>query len=138
MKGKYNNLLVWIGLLLYLISLPLSAFTGTTDEFTMQGFMTLLFGWMGVFGDAFIFLPWFANFLMLFGILLSPFFKWAKVIAVIALCLCFLSFGVDEILVNEGGGTKAVTLGIGGYFWLAAMTLFTVHSLLSKKRPKPV
>ena len=135
---SYSTYILALVGILYSISLALPPYCAGDDCASMgAGLMVVLIGWLGVLvGGAG--LAWLANpFLILSWILFRVKKNWlALVSALIAVGFAASFWFQDEIMVNEAGHYKPITVYASGYwFWLSscfAMVLGVLGSFFSK------
>jgi hypothetical protein len=116
-----------VACLMYLLSLGGNTIaTGAgTDRGFLPGIICLLFGME-------FHLAWYANpFIFVSAVLLlRNQFTWAAGCAAIAVLLSLTVFQIQEIMINEGGATGAVTgYGLGFYLWLGCSLVLLATSL---------
>ncbi len=135
MNNKEKNILRYISIGLYLISLTQKSYCTQADCSTWgSGFYALIIGWLGLFvGGAYI--CWFANPLLIISWI---FFKRKNNLSIIlsglstALCFAFLFF--DKIMVDEAGHYgQIIGYRIGYWLWTMSSTIFFLGNIWLRK-----
>lgn len=109
---------------LYAISLFMPiCYVGHGSSWFVWGWLALLMGWM--------YMPWYANPLMLAAILVKNKLPYISIIFASLAIICGINFlEWKEVWINEAGYTEEIT-GYGGYYyWMAAITLTLIYTLL--------
>lgn len=106
---------------------------------TDYGYHILLLGFFGVFVGEF---AWYANPLMLVGLMLSMFKKRLAALISVILSVCAIALGLQSYMLkavpfNESS-MKPENMnyvdhfGLGFYLWMAALVMFSAYSFLKK------
>lgn len=134
MKNKKLFLFISIGL--YITSLTQKSYCSSFGPCHNFGFLSLIFGWMGVFMLHIPAFPWLAN-----PILFTSWGLYNKkpnisfILSILAFVLMLSFLLVDEIIENEGGTTsKVVFYGLGYWLWVLSSFIMLVGNLIFKKR----
>lgn len=127
--------LVFVGfsVLLYLISLVSDAYYQVTPKDTIQGFECLLLGWLSIFYNPLIFLPWLSNFLYLACIPIG-FFRVPGFIAIpisfIGIMMALPALFVFQLMYNEAGMITSVDILYGTFIWFLSHILLFISLLI--------
>ena len=141
-----NNIKQKIFLLLsigvFIISLTQKSFCTSSDVCRyFSGFLSLIFGWLGVFILHIPTFPWLANPLLLVSwFLFKKKSKTSFILSGIAFILMLSFLFVDEIIVNEGSTTSIVNFhGLGYWFWVFSSFIMLIGNSINwkKNRHKP-
>ncbi len=123
LKKIAENYLVLISLILYIVSLFMTAAVATNGEI-INGLFLLLFGWAGIIAGV---IAWYANPLYIISIilLLCKKYKAALILLVISVVIALQSFiGIPmENFYNQG------TPSTGFYLWELSFIIVTIHTL---------
>lgn len=138
MKTKKQKIFLFISVGMFIISLTQKSYCssyGLCDNF---GYLSLFFGWIGVFMLHIPAFTWLANPLLLGSWL---FFrknsKISFILSIIAFSLMLSFLLVDEIISNEAGTkSKVVFYGLGYWLWLFSSFIMLIGNFINWKKNK--
>jgi hypothetical protein len=136
---KNKQLFLYISIGIYIVSLTQKSYctAGSPCEY-FSGFLSLIFGWLGVLMIHVPAFPWLANPLLLGSWSLfkkKPNVSFILSIAAFVLMLSFL--WVDEIIDNDGTTTtKVVSYGLGYWLWVLSSFSMIIGNFLKQKKER--
>jgi uncharacterized membrane-anchored protein YitT (DUF2179 family) len=125
---------IGIAICCYLIALTTPAFKDiSTGKRDVDGYVCFFFGILGFIHNIWMTVAWLANipfFIALFYLVAKKSTEMAIMCSTFALFLSFATVWVNSTLINEGGDTVDVKMGLGAYCWIAAIVALLVGSIL--------
>lgn len=138
MKTKKQKIFLFISVVVFIISLTQKSYCssfGLCDNF---GFLSLFFGWIGVFMLHIPAFTWLANPLLLGSWIFfrkNP--KTSFILSIIAFGLMLSFLLVDEIISNEAGTkSKVVFYGLGYWLWIFSSFIMLIGNFINWKKNK--
>lgn len=136
MKNKEQKIFLYLSIGIYIISLTQKSYCSSYTYCDNYGFLSLIFGWLGVFMLYLPAFPWLAN-----PILVASWFLQKRnnntslICSVISLGLMLSFLLVDEIIANEAGTTpKVVFYGLGYWLWVLSSFIMVLGNLLKNEK----
>lgn len=134
MKNKKIFLFISIGL--YIVSLTQKSYCSSFGPCDNFGFLSLFFGWIGVFMLHIPAFTWLANPIILASwIFFKKKPKTSFTLSVVAFIIMLSFLLVDEIIANEAGTkSRVVFYGLGYWLWvLSSFTMLAGNFFLRKR-----
>jgi len=142
MKTKKQKIFLLLSIGVFIISLTQKSFCTNSNVCRyFSGFLSLIFGWLGVFILHIPTFPWLANPLLLVSwILFRKKPKVSFILSIVAFILMLSFLLVDEIITNEAGTkSKVVSYELGYWLWLLSSFIMLIGNSINwkKNRHKP-
>ncbi len=125
---------IGIAVCCYLVALMTPAFKDTTEgKHDVDGYICFFLGSLGFIHNLWMTVAWLANipfFIALFYLVAKKSTEMAIMFSTFSLFLSFTTIWVNSTLINEGGETVNVKMGLGAYCWIAAIFALLIGSIL--------
>lgn len=135
MDNKKQKIFLFISIGLYIISLTQKSYCSSFESCDNLGFLSLIFGWFGVFMLHVPAFPWLANPMLLISWLtFNKKSKTSFMLSIGAFTLMISFLLVDEIISNEAGTkSKVVFYGLGYWLWLLSSFIMVLGHLIKRR-----
>jgi hypothetical protein len=135
LRIKKEKIFLYLSIGIYIISLTQKSYCSSYAYCVNYGFLSLIFGWLGVFMLHLPAFPWLAN-----PILVASWFLQKRnnntslIFSGISLGLMLSFLLVNEIIANEAGTTsKVVFYGLGYWLWVLSSFIMVLGNLLKSR-----
>ncbi len=138
MKTKKQKIFLFLSIGVFIISLTQKSYCSSYGLCNNYGFLSLFFGWIGVFMLHIPAFTWLANPLLLGSwVFFRKNSKTSFILSIIAFSLMLSFLLVDEIISNEAGTkSKVVFYGLGYYLWLLSSFIMLIGNYINRSKNK--
>ena len=138
MKTKKQKIFLFLSIGVFIISLTQKSYCSSYGLCNNYGFLSLFFGWIGVFMLHIPAFTWLANPLLLGSwVFFRKNSKTSFILSIIAFSLMLSFLLVDEIISNEAGTkSKVVFYGLGYWLWLFSSFIMLIGNFINWKKNK--